>query len=193
MLYCTCPHHCFHVLFLVLFKTPLLPTYWRCAVLCSTAFYCTKMCEKSESPSFIFYETKIQQSSSSWRVSLSFSKLQFITPKWIVKITDMLQEKNPGSSWQAILHLPWPLLPCLRHKTKWRRPLLKPPHHTLMLRRNRHCLKLPTFWPISWTISPKFILNCLLMIAKVFIFVHWSYGTNHFPWFYPTLSELHAN
>ena len=138
-----------------------------CAVLCSTAFYCTKMCEKSESPSFIFYETKIQQSSSSWRVSLSFSKLQFITPKWIVKITEMLREKNPCSSWQAILHLPWPLLPCLRHKTKWRRPLLKPPHHTLMLRRNRHCLKLPTIWPISWTISPKFILNCLLMISKV--------------------------
>ena len=138
---------------------------------------------------FLYFLQKVQRSGSSWRVFmfsfLCFSKLHFITPKWIVKITDMLREKNPCSSWQAILHLPWPLLPCLRHKTKWRRPLLKPPHHTLMLRRNRHCLKLPTIWPISWTISPKFILNCLLMIAKVFIFVHWSYGTNHFPWFIP--------
>ena len=98
---------------------------------------------------------------------LELFKPAVFTPKWIVKITEMLREKNPCSSWQAILHLPWPLLPCLRHKTKWRRPLLKPPHHTLMLRRNRHCLKLPTIWPISWTISPKFILNCLLMISKV--------------------------
>ena len=74
----------------------------------------------------------------------------------------MLQEKNPGSSWQAILHLPWPLLPCLRHKTKWRRPLLKPPHHTLMLRRNIHCLKLPTI---------SILFNVLVFAKAIFIYL----------------------